>query len=48
VCEVETVARLREYKSSARRGYDASMAEVVQPVDDAQLIEIAHYLARLH
>jgi cytochrome c553 len=39
---------LREYKSGARRGYDASMAEVVQPVDDAQLIEIARYLARLH
>jgi len=39
---------LREYKSGARRGYDTSMAEVVQPVDDAQLIELAHYLARLH
>jgi cytochrome c553 len=38
---------LREYKSGARRGYDASMAEVLQPVDDAQLIEFAYYLARL-
>jgi cytochrome c553 len=38
---------LREYKSGARRGYDASMAEVLQPVDDAQLIEFAFYLARL-
>ena len=34
-------------KSGARRGYDASMAEVLQPVDDAQLIEFAYYLARL-
>ena len=38
---------LREYKSGARRGYDTSMAEVLQPVDDAQLIEFAYYLARL-
>ena len=38
---------LRDYKSGARRGYDASMAEVLQPVDDAQLIEFAYYLARL-
>ena len=38
---------LREYKSGARRGYDATMAEVLQPLDDAQLIEFAYYLARL-
>jgi cytochrome c553 len=38
---------LRDYKSGARRGYDASMAEVLQPLDDAQLIEVAYYLARL-
>jgi cytochrome c553 len=38
---------LREYKSGARRGYDATMAEVLQPVDDTQLIEFAYYLARL-
>src|SRR5262249_62358166 len=36
---------LREYKSGARHGYDAIMAEVLQPVADAQLIELAHYLA---
>src|SRR5215472_8900328 len=30
---------LRDYKSCARRGYDASMAEVLQALDDAQLIE---------
>src|SRR5215471_6471483 len=38
---------LRDYKSGARRGYDASMAEVLQPIDDAQLVEFAYYLARL-
>jgi cytochrome c553 len=37
---------LRDYKSGARRGYDASMAEVLQPLDDAQLVECAYYLAR--
>jgi cytochrome c553 len=36
---------LRDYKSGARRGYDASMAEVLQPLDDAQLVECAYYLA---
>ena len=38
---------LRDYKSGARRGYDATMAEALQPVDDAQLIELAYYLAHL-
>jgi cytochrome c553 len=38
---------LREYKSGARRGYDPSMAEVLQPVDDATLVELAYYLARV-
>jgi cytochrome c553 len=38
---------LRDYKSGARHGYDATMAEALQPVDDAQLVEIAYYLAHL-
>ncbi len=38
---------LRDYKSGARRGYDATMAEVLQPIDDAQLVEFAYYLSRL-
>jgi cytochrome c553 len=42
------IKTMREYKSGTRRGYDASMAEVLQPVDDAQLVELAYYLARLH
>jgi cytochrome c553 len=36
---------LREYKSAARRGYDPIMVEVLQPIDDAQLVELAYYLA---
>jgi cytochrome c553 len=38
---------LRDYKSGARRGYDATMAEVLQPLDDPQFIEFAYYLARV-
>jgi cytochrome c553 len=38
---------LRDYKSGARSGYDATMAEALQPADDAQLVEFAYYLAHL-
>jgi cytochrome c553 len=38
---------LRDYKSGARHGYDATMAEALQPVDDARLVEFAYYLAHL-
>jgi cytochrome c553 len=37
---------LREYKSNARPGYDASMAEVVQPIQDADLGDLAYFMAR--
>jgi cytochrome c553 len=37
---------LREYKSNARPGYDASMAEVVQPIRDADISDIAYFMAR--
>jgi cytochrome c553 len=37
---------LREYKSGARHGYEPTMAEVLQPTDDAQLVEFAYYLSR--
>jgi cytochrome c553 len=36
---------MRDYKGGARRGYDPVMAEVLQPLDDAQLVELAYYLA---
>jgi cytochrome c553 len=38
---------LRDYKSGARRGYEATMAEVLQPIEDAQLVEFAYYLSHL-
>ena len=41
------VKALREYKSNARRGYDAFMAEVLYPVTDADILDLAHFLAHL-
>jgi len=38
---------LRDYKSGVRPGYDATMAEALQPVDESQLAEFAYYLAHL-
>jgi len=36
---------LREYKTGARHAYDATMAEVLQPVDENDLGVLAHFLA---
>jgi cytochrome c553 len=41
------VKALREYKSNARRGYDAAMADVMVPVTDADILDLAHFLAHL-
>ena len=38
---------LREYKSNTRHGYDASMADVVAPLTDQQIGELAYYIARV-
>jgi cytochrome c553 len=38
---------LRDYKSGARHAYEPIMLEVLQPLDDAQFIEFAYYLAHL-
>jgi cytochrome c553 len=38
---------LREYKSGTRHAYEPIMIEVLQPIDDAQLVEFAYYLSRL-
>jgi cytochrome c553 len=38
---------LRDYKSGSRPGYDATMDEVIRPVTDADIADLAHYLARL-
>src|SRR5262249_16679782 len=37
---------LREYKSNARRGYDASMAEVLVPISDQDILDLAYTVAR--
>ncbi|MBI3512778.1 MAG: cytochrome C [Proteobacteria bacterium] len=37
---------LREYKSNTRRGYDASMAEVLQPLSDQDILDLAYTVAR--
>jgi cytochrome c553 len=41
------VKAMREYKNNKRRGYDASMADVMQPLTDADILDLAHFLARL-
>ncbi len=40
------IKALREYKDNTRHGYDASMAEVLQPVSDAEIVDLAYYIAR--
>lgn len=37
---------LREYKNNTRHGYDATMAEVLAPVSDAQIADLAYFIAR--
>ena len=36
---------LREYKTN-RHGYEGTMAEVLTPVSDAQIVDLAYYIAR--
>lgn len=38
---------LGEYKNNTRRGYDASMADVLYPIADEQILDLAYFLARL-
>jgi cytochrome c553 len=40
------VKALREYKSNTRRSYDASMADVLYPLTDVDILDLAHFLAR--
>jgi cytochrome c553 len=37
---------LREYKNNTRNGYDDAMAEVLAPVTDAQIADLAYAIAR--
>ena len=41
------VKALRGYKDNTRRGYDAQMSDVVEPLTDAEFADLAHFLARL-
>jgi len=40
------VKTMREYKTNDRRGYDGSMAEVLAPVNDQQILDLAYYISR--
>jgi cytochrome c553 len=40
------IKTLREYKSNRRAGYDASMAEVLEPIADNEILELAYFAAR--
>jgi len=37
---------LHEYKANIRHGYDGAMAEVLAPVSEAQIADLAYYIAR--
>ena len=41
------VKALREYKNNTRRGYDASMADVLYLIRDEQILDLAYFLSRL-
>jgi cytochrome c553 len=38
---------MRDYKAGQRPGYDATMDEVIRPITDADIVDLAHYLSRL-
>jgi len=41
------VKAMREFRNNTRRGYDASMADVLFQVSDEQILDLAYFLARL-
>lgn len=41
------VKALRGYKDNSRHGYDGTMAEVMQPITDEQIQDLAYYIARV-
>jgi cytochrome c553 len=41
------VKALQEYKNNTRRGYDASMADVLYVISDEQILDLAYFLSRL-
>ena len=38
---------LRDYKNKLRPGYEPTMDEVMRPVSDPEIVDLAHYLSRL-
>jgi hypothetical protein len=38
---------MRKYKNNTRRGYDAAMADVLYPISDEQIGDLAYFLAGL-
>jgi cytochrome c553 len=40
------VKTMREYKANIRAGYDASMGDVLPPVSDADILDLAYFTAR--
>ena len=40
------IKTLREYKTNERPGYDASMGDVMQPISDADIPDLAYFSAR--
>jgi len=40
------VKAMREYKNNTRRGYDASMADVLYQISDEQILDLAYFLGR--
>jgi cytochrome c553 len=41
------VKTMTEYKNNTRHGYDATMADVLQPVTEAQIADLAYYISRV-
>jgi cytochrome c553 len=41
------VKALRGYKDNSRRGYDDAMANVIAPITDAEILDLAYYIARV-
>jgi len=40
------VKTLRKYKNNTRHGYDGMMAEVLAPITEAQIVDLAYVIAR--
>lgn len=41
------IKALRGYKDNSRHGYDGTMADVMAPISDEQILDLAYYVARV-